>query len=148
MLERFTNLFWLWTILGVTWAWFFPPHFAWFGPWVSPGLGVIMLGMGLTLTFEDFRKVFQHPQAIGVGVFAQFLIMPTIGYSIAKLFGLPPSLAAGLVLVSCCPGGTASNVIAFLAKANVALSVLMTMCSTGLAIVLTPLMTGLSLIHI
>lgn len=142
MLEKFTNLFWLWTILGVTWAWFLPPHFAWFGPWVSPGLGVIMLGMGLTLSFEDFRKVLQQPQAIGIGVFAQFLIMPAIGYSIAKMFGLPPSLAAGLVLVSCCPGGTASNVIAFLAKANVALSVLMTMCSTGLAIVLTPLMTG------
>lgn len=142
MLQRINQLFWLWTILGVGWAWFVPAHFAWFQPFIAPGLGMIMLGMGLTLSFDDFRNVLKRPWAIAIGVATQFLIMPTIGYSIARAMDLPPGLAAGLVLVSCCPGGTASNVIAFLAKANVALSVLMTMCSTLLAVVLTPMLTG------
>ena len=101
-----------------------------------------MLGMGLTLSFDDFRNVLKNPKAIGIGVAAQFLIMPTLGFLIAKSAGLSPGLSAGLVLVSCCPGGTASNVIAYLSKANVALSVLMTMCSTILAVVLTPTLAG------
>ncbi len=108
------------------------------------GLGVIMLGMGLTLTFEDFRSVVTLPKAAAVGFFAQFLIMPSLGYGVAMLLGLPsidPNLAAGLILVACCPGGTASNVIAYLARANVALSVLMTTISTFAAILLTPLLT-------
>jgi len=100
-----------------------------------------MLGMGITLSPSDFRSVGKMPKAIGLGVGAQFLIMPSVGFVLAKAFGLSPELAVGLILVSCCPGGTASNVIAFLSRANVALSVLMTMCSTLLAVVLTPLMT-------
>lgn len=142
MIAKATNLFWLWTLLGVAWAWFIPNHFKWFAPFISPGLGVIMLGMGLTLSFDDFRSVLKQPKAIGIGVVAQFLIMPTIGFSIAKVAGLSPGLSAGLVLVSCCPGGTASNVIAYLSRANVALSVLMTMCSTLLAVALTPALAG------
>lgn len=142
MLERITNLFWLLALLGVTWAWIIPAHFSWFAPFIPLALGLIMLGMGLTLTLDHFRAVLAEPLAIGIGVAAQFLLMPTLGFFIAKSFQLDPGLAAGLILVSCCPGGTASNVIAFLAKANVALSVLMTMCSTILAVILTPLMTG------
>ena len=142
MIAKATNLFWLWTLLGVAWAWLIPAHFIWFAPYIGPGLGVIMLGMGLTLSFEDFRNVLKNPKAIGIGVAAQFLIMPTLGFLIAKGAGLSPGLSAGLVLVSCCPGGTASNVIAYLSKANVALSVLMTMCSTILAVVLTPSLAG------
>ena len=142
MIAKATNLFWLWTLLGVAWAWLIPAHFIWFAPYIGPGLGVIMLGMGLTLSFEDFRNVLKNPKAIGIGVAAQFLIMPTLGFLIAKGAGLSPGLSAGLVLVSCCPGGTASNVIAYLSKANVALSVLMTMCSTILAVVLTPTLAG------
>lgn len=142
LISKATNLFWLWTLLGVGWAWLIPEHFIWFAPFISPGLGVIMLGMGLTLSFDDFRSVLKQPKAIGIGVVAQFLIMPTIGFAIAKVAGLSPGLSAGLVLVSCCPGGTASNVIAYLARANVALSVLMTMCSTLLAVVLTPTLAG------
>jgi len=142
MIAKATNLFWLWTLLGVAWAWLIPTHFMWFAPYIGPGLGVIMLGMGLTLSFSDFRSVLKQPKAIGVGVVAQFLIMPTIGFTIAKFAGLSPGLSAGLVLVSCCPGGTASNVIAYLSRANVALSVLMTMCSTLLAVGLTPALAG------
>lgn len=102
-----------------------------------------MLGMGLTLSFDDFRKVLARPGPVAVGVGAQFLIMPALGFGLARLFRLEPELATGLILVSCCPGGTASNVIAYLARANVALSVLMTMCSTFVAIFATPFLTKL-----
>lgn len=144
------NLFWLWTILGTAWAWFFPSHFTWFITGELPGtdirlinlgLGVIMLGMGITLSVDDFKAVLQRPWVVGLGVVAQFLIMPLLGWSIATLFDLPPMLKLGVILVSACPGGTASNVICYLAKANVALSVLMTMCSTLAAILFTPLLT-------
>ena len=149
-----TNLFALWTVLGTAWAWFVPPHFTWFvdtvvetpiGPLslTAIGLGVIMLGMGITLTFDDFRRVLKVPLSVGVGVACQFIIMPLLGFSLAHVFRLPPALAVGLILVSCCPGGTASNVISYLARANVPLSVLMTMTSTLLAIALTPLLTRL-----
>ena len=100
-----------------------------------------MLGMGITLSFKDFKEIFKRPGAIGVGVGAQFIIMPLLGWSLATLFKLERDLAVGLILVSCCPGGTASNVIAFLGRANLPLSVLMTMCSTFMAIFMTPLLT-------
>jgi len=150
VLKHISNLFWLWTILGTVWAWFFPEHFTWFITDKIPGtdiklinigLGVIMLGMGITLSVNDFKSVLCRPWVIGLGVVSQFLIMPLLGWSVATLFDLPPMLKLGLILVSCCPGGTASNVICYLARANVALSVLMTMCSTLVAIVLTPLLT-------
>lgn len=148
--SRFIHYFWLWTILGVLWAWWIPEHFTWFittnvydYKLVNLGLGVIMLGMGMTLSFEDFRKVLAHPRVIAIGAGAQFLLMPLLGWLVATLFALPPMLALGVILVSCCPGGTASNVVCFLARANVALSVLMTMSSTLLAVALTPLLTKL-----
>jgi BASS family bile acid:Na+ symporter len=100
-----------------------------------------MLGMGITLSVDDFKAVLQRPWVVGLGVFAQFLIMPLLGWSVATIFNLPPMLKLGVILVSCCPGGTASNVICYLARANVALSVLMTMCSTLAAILFTPLLT-------
>ena len=128
-------------LIGATIAWVYPSSFAWFKPYIGPGLGVIMLGMGITLSFKDFKNVFKTPAAIGIGVGAQFIIMPLLGWSLAKGFNLEKDLAVGLILVSCCPGGTASNVIAFLSRANLALSVLMTMCSTFAAILLTPLLT-------
>ena len=139
-----TNAFPLWILLCSAAALFYPAAFTWFKPFIVWGLGVIMLGMGMTLTFEDFRRVFQLPRAAVIGVVCQFTIMPVLGYLIAHGMGLDkidPHLALGLILVSCCPGGTASNVIAYLARANVALSVLMTMVSTLAAIALTPLLT-------
>ncbi len=149
MANRIVNLFWLWTILGVLWAWFFPGHFTWFLgkipgaeiSLISAGLSVIMLGMGMTLNFEDFRECFKMPRWIALGVTAQFLIMPFIGWSIATVSDLPNEFKLGIILVSCCPGGTASNVVTFLAKGNLALSVIMTACSTLLAVWLTPLLT-------
>ncbi|MFM2169993.1 MAG: hypothetical protein RI957_222 [Verrucomicrobiota bacterium] len=100
-----------------------------------------MLGMGLTLRFADFREVLRQPKWISIGVALQFLIMPLAGLVCSKVCGLNKELALGLILVGCCPGGTASNVICYLARANVALSVLLTMCSTFVAVFLTPLLT-------
>ena len=142
VLGLLTNLFPIWVLIGGVLALFFPHWFTWFsGDLITWGLAVIMLGMGITLSLDDFKSVLKMPKAVGAGFVAQFLIMPFLGWSIAHVFKLEKSLAVGLILVSCCPGGTASNVVAFLARANVALSVLMTMCSTFGAIVMTPLLT-------
>lgn len=100
-----------------------------------------MLGMGLTLRFSDFAAVLRDPKRIALGVFAQFAIMPVLGWSLAKAFQLETGLALGLILVACCPGGTVSNVICHLARANVPLSVLMTLSSTMAAVVATPWLT-------
>jgi len=132
----------IWVVLGCAWAWWRPGDWTWFKDWIAPGLGVIMLGMGLTLRGRDFGAVARKPGAVAVGVVAQFVIMPLSGWAIAAAFGLEKGLALGLILVACCPGGTASNVIAYLARANVALSVLMTMCSTLVAVVATPWLTS------
>ena len=149
-LRYITNLFWLWTILGAIFAWFSPESFTWFLTGRVPGtevklltagLGVIMLGMGVTLQASDFLGVLKTPWQVAAGVTAQFLIMPFVGWAVATSFSLPPMLKLGVILVSCCPGGTASNVICYLARANVALSVMMTLCSTLLAVLMTPLLT-------
>ena len=137
-----TAAFPLWLILGCVAAWFQPGAWVWFSPWIAPALGVVMLGMGLTLRFSDFASVLKEPKRIALGVVAQFMIMPLVGWGLAKVFGLEAGLALGLILVACCPGGTVSNVICHLAKASVPLSVLMTMCSTMIAVVATPLLTS------
>jgi bile acid:Na+ symporter, BASS family len=137
-----TNLFPVWVLLGGTLALVHPGWFTWFsGDFITWGLAVIMLGMGITLSVDDFKAVLKTPRAVAAGFVAQYLIMPSLGWSIAHLLKLDPPLAVGLILVACCPGGTASNVVTYLARANVALSVLMTMCSTFGAIVMTPLLT-------
>ena len=151
MVQRITSLFAVWTVLGTLWAWFIPDHFIWvadgrfkpFGqPFISVLLGLIMLGMGLTLSFDDFKRVLKLPKAVAAGVVLQFTIMPLLGVSLALGLGLESGLAVGLILVACCPGGTASNVVTYLARANLALSVAMTMASTMVAIALTPVLTG------
>jgi BASS family bile acid:Na+ symporter len=120
-----------------------PPLFTWFqGSMITLGLGGIMLGMGLTLQPADFKQIVRHPKWVLVGVGLQFIVMPSLGWGLGKVFELPPFFAVGLILVSCCPGGTASNVIAYLAKSNVALSVCMTAISTLAAILITPLLTS------
>ncbi|HUF63814.1 MAG TPA: bile acid:sodium symporter family protein [Verrucomicrobiales bacterium] len=142
-LTSLTNLFALWILLGTAWALIFPAWFTWFQPWIAPGLGLIMLGMGLTLRFADFAEILSRPTGVAAGVAGQFLIMPAAGYLLARVFGLPEALSLGLILVACCPGGTASNVIAYLGRASVPLSVIMTLCSTLLSVVLTPWLTQL-----
>ncbi|MBO94099.1 MAG: transporter [Opitutales bacterium] len=137
-----TNLFPLWSVLVAVVALWWPPAFLWYTEETIPiGLGLIMLGMGLTLRVEDFQRVWKRPAAIGFGILLQFAVMPFLGWGIARSFDLPPDMAVGLILVSCCPGGTASNVVAFLARADVALSVSMTIFSTLMAVFLTPLLT-------
>ena len=104
-------------------------------------LGVVMFGMGLTLNLQDFKIVFSRPKDVIIGCLAQFTIMPLLAWGLSHAFQLDESLALGVVLVGCCPGGTASNVITYLAKGDLALSVGMTGVSTLLAPFLTPLLT-------
>ena len=104
-------------------------------------LGVVMFGMGLTLNLHDFRIVFSRPKDVIIGCLAQFTIMPLLAWALAWVFRLDEALALGVVLVGCCPGGTASNVITYLAKGDLALSMGMTGVSTLLAPLLTPLLT-------
>ena len=139
----FTRLFPLWVSAAALIALVEPSVFTWFsGPWITYGLGGIMLGMGLTLSWNDFALVAKTPSWVVLGMLLQFTVMPLLGWGLGILFQLPPFFAVGLILVACCPGGTASNVIAFLANANVALSVAMTTCSTFGAILLTPFLTA------
>lgn len=107
---------------------------------INPLLGVIMFGMGLTLQWDDFRVVFCRPKDVIIGCMAQFTVMPLLAWTLTRLFSLDEALTVGVVLVGCCPGGTASNVITYLAKGDLALSVGMTGVSTLLAPVLTPLL--------
>ena len=106
-------------------------------------LGVVMFGMGLTLNLQDFKVVFSRPKDVIAGCLAQFTIMPLLAWGLSTLFVLDDALTLGVVLVGCCPGGTASNVITYLAKGDLALSVGMTGVSTILAPFLTPLLTWL-----
>ncbi len=151
MLRTITNNFAILTVLGVALAWFQPDLFTWMTngsiriagqPLLSIALGLIMLAMGLTLTFDDYRRLTSLPKALVAGVALQFLVMPLAGFAIAWAMALEQGLAVGLILVACCPGGTASNIVTYLARGNVALSVAMTMVSTLAAVVLTPFLTG------
>lgn len=139
-----TNAFPLWVLAASLLALWRPELFTWFtGGLITVGLAVIMLGMGLTLGFNDVRRVSNRRLSLGLGVALQYTVMPSLGWALARLYDLPTPFAVGLILVSCCPGGTASNVIAFLARVDVALSVTMTAASTIMAIVMTPVLTAL-----
>ena len=118
-----------------------PASFSWIGTWaINPMLGVIMFGMGLTLSPQDFKIVLSRPKDILIGCMTQFTVMPLLALGLTWAFALPEELAIGVILVGCCPGGTASNVITYLAKGDLALSVGMTAASTLLAPLLTPLL--------
>ncbi|OKL54993.1 Bile acid:sodium symporter [Bowdeniella nasicola] len=128
-------------ILGAVVAYLAPGSIApALGPWVTTMLGVIMFAMGLTLTPPDFVLVAKRPVPVLLGVVAQYVIMPLAGWAIATVLALPPELAVGVILVGCAPGGTSSNVVTYLAKGDVALSVTMTSISTLLAPIFTPLL--------
>lgn len=119
----------------------FPTQTAPLANFTSVALGVIMFAMGITLTIPDFALVAKRPLPILLGVVSQYMIMPGIAVVLVFLFQLPPELAIGVILVGCAPGGTSSNVITYLAKGDVALSVTMTSVSTLLAPIFTPLLT-------
>jgi BASS family bile acid:Na+ symporter len=144
LLELAANAFPVWVLTACALALFQPAFFTWFrGEAIVIGLAVIMLGMGITLSVDDFARVATRPGTVAAGFAAQFLIMPTAGWLVATLCDLETPFAVGLILVACCPGGTASNVVTYIARADVALSVLMTTCTTLGAVVLTPLLTKL-----
>jgi bile acid:Na+ symporter, BASS family len=138
MIERFTKLFPLWAILFALAAFQFPNLFLNFKDAIIPLLMVIMFGMGMTLTWNNFRDVFKSPGVIAFGVFLQYLIMPFAAFAVAKVFNLPAGLMAGIILVGCSPGGTASNVMCYLGNADVALSVTLTATNTFAAVIATP----------
>lgn len=108
--------------------------------WINPMIGVIMFGMGLTMSADDFHVLLRRPKDVVTGCVVQFAVMPLTAWLLTRLFRLPEDIALGVILVGCCPGGTASNVITYLAKGDIALSVGMTACSTLLAPFVTPLL--------
>ena len=131
-----------WVLIASLLALYDPRVFTWFsGDLITWGLSAIMLSMGLTLEVGDFRRVAQRPAIVGLGVGLQYVVMPALGWAVAWLVGLPTPFAVGLILVSCCPGGVASNVISYLALADVPLSVSLTAVSTSLSVIMTPLLT-------
>lgn len=138
------NLFPVWVLLAGALALIEPSWFSWFrGSWIVWGLTAVMLGMGATLSWDDFAAIRHMPKAVALGFVLQYTVMPSLGWAIGHLLGLPTPFAVGLILVACCPGGTASNIVTFLAGANVALSVTMTALSTLAAVIMTPWLTGL-----
>lgn len=120
-----------------------PTGFAWATNYTSWFLGAAMFGMGLTIKAEDFKAVLMRPKEIIIGCIAQYTIMPVSAWALCMLLKLPPDLAVGVILVGCCPGGTASNVITYIAGGDVSLSVGMTIVSTLLAPIMTPFLTYL-----
>lgn len=133
------DTFAVWVLLFAFLGYAFPGAFRELSAYIVPLLGVVMFGMGLTLSAADFQAVLRRPREVAIGVVAQYLIMPLVGYALARLLDLPPEIAVGVILVGSCPGGTASNVMTYLARGDVALSVAMTTASTLLAPFLTPL---------
>ena len=137
-----TKLFPLWSLLVGFFALYEPSIFLWYGKEaISVGLGIIMLGMGMTLSVEDFAEVLRKPKLVALGALLQFSVMPAWAAFVSFIFELPAEMAVGLILVASCPGGTASNVVVFLAGGRVALSVCLTACSTLLAVAVTPWLT-------
>lgn len=133
-----SKTFALWVLLFAFLAFVSPEAFLEIRGYIPYLLGIVMFGMGITLTFNDFSEVVKHPKSVIVGVVGQFVIMPAIAFALAKVFALPTDLAIGVILVGACPGGTSSNVMTYLAKGNTALSVACTTISTLLAPLLTP----------
>jgi len=140
LLARFTNLYPVWLVGGALIALWHPSAFTWFtGAWISWAIGIVMLGMGFTLTIDDFKRLFRAPGSLALGFLAHYTIMPLTGWFLARVLGLEAGLAVGLILVASCPSGAASNVVSYLAKADVALAVSVTLTSTLFAFIMTPL---------
>ncbi len=144
-MQRITQLFPLWAILLSLAAWFYPGSFVGLKSWIIPLLATVMFCMGMTLTLNDFKKVLKSPRIIAIAIGMQFMCMPFYAWAISRLLELPAEILAGMVLVGASAGGTASNVICYLARGNVALSVLMTAASTLCAVALMPLLSWLYL---
>lgn len=135
-----TNYFTFWIIIFTIAAFIKPSLFSGYTHLIVPVLGIIMFGMGATLTVSQFKEVLQRPGDIGIGISLQYIVMPFLGFTLAWAFGLDPVLAAGVVLVGSCPGGTASNVMTYLARGDLALSVTLTSASTLISPLTIPLL--------
>jgi bile acid:Na+ symporter, BASS family len=133
----------VWVILFACLGFFLPNVFIPFKSDISPLLGIVMFAMGLTLSANDFREVFRRPKDVAIGVVGHYIIMPLVAYILAVLLQLPPDIAVGVILVGCCPSGTSSNVMTFLAKGDVALGVSIASISTLIAPFATPAMISL-----
>ncbi|MFD1745926.1 bile acid:sodium symporter family protein [Rhizobium helianthi] len=127
-----------WVMLFALLGFMFPDTFKQVTPWIVTLLSIIMFGMGLTISAADFREVVKRPFDVTIGVVGQFLIMPLLAVLLTKLIPMPPEVAAGVILVGCCPGGTSSNVMTYLSKGDVALSVACTSVTTLAAPIITP----------
>jgi BASS family bile acid:Na+ symporter len=147
LISATVTLFPIWALLGSAWAYLQPAPWAALKASIVPLLGLVMFGMGLTLTADDFRRVFRRPALIGLGMAMQFGFMPLLAFGLSCALGLSPQLTAGMLLVGCVSGGTASNVITYLARGDTALSITLTFCSTLLAVLATPALTWLYLHH-
>jgi BASS family bile acid:Na+ symporter len=145
MIARITSLFPVWAILLAIIAYQYPQFFLALKPSIVYLLGVVMFGMGMTLTADNFLEVLKRPLVIGVGVTLQYLIMPLLAWLLSLALKLPLALMIGMVLVGTSPGGTASNVICYLARGDVALSISLTTCSTLLAVLATPVLSWIYL---
>ncbi|MGB7402072.1 MAG: bile acid:sodium symporter family protein [Arcobacter sp.] len=141
MIKKFTLLFPLWAILASIFSYYESSMVVDFKSWIVPLLVLIMFCMGVTLKVEDFKRVVKKPKIIAMTVVLQFLLMPLAAFVISKAFNFSTELLVGMILVGAVSGGTASNVISYLAKADVALSITMTIVSTLLSIVVTPYLT-------
>ncbi|MGV3693945.1 MAG: bile acid:sodium symporter family protein [Paracoccus marcusii] len=138
-LSRFVgNTFAAWVVLFAVLGFLLPDLFRQLTPWIVTLLGIIMFGMGLTISGRDFAEVLRRPVNVGVGVASQFLIMPLLAVALTMIIPMSPEVAAGVILVGCCPGGTSSNVMTYLAKGDVALSVACTSVTTLMAPIVTP----------
>jgi len=131
-----------WVLLFACFGYFAPQLFVGHKAWITPLLGIVMFGMGLTLSAADFREVFRRPRDVAIGVVGHYLIMPGIAYLLAIVLRLPPDVAVGVILVGCCPSGTASNVMTFLAKGDVALGVSIASVSTLIAPLVMPVLVS------
>ncbi len=142
-LDWFNDLYPVWLISLAIIAFVRPESMLWFGKeWIFWALATSMLGMGLTLSLDDFRRIGSMPGSVALGFACQYTLMPLGGWLVGKILKLPTDMAVGIILVASCPGGMASNVISYLAKANVALSVALTLASTLLAFFFTPAWTS------
>jgi BASS family bile acid:Na+ symporter len=142
-LNWFNNLYPVWLVSLAVLAFYKPQTMLWFDkPWIFWALAASMLGMGLSLSIDDFKAIGRMPGSVALGVVAQYTIMPLCGWLVATALALEAGLAVGIILVASCPGGMASNMISYLAKANVALSVVLTLVSTSLAFFFTPMWTS------
>lgn len=147
MLNTLTRMFPFWALLLASIAYYLPGQFSQGKSLIVPLLIVIMFGMGMTLSAADFRRVLQRPGVVALGVALQYAVMPLTAFALSRLLGLSPELTVGMILVGTSAGGTASNVITFLARGDVALSITLTMVSTLLAVVLMPELTWLYIGH-